>query len=622
MDLKKPSGSESPNDSSSSFDSDALGEGLSEIIKEEDEKSQDNYPPQDPLLGRTLVKKYTIQKKLGEGGFGAVYEAHHQLLDCKIAIKTLHMRAEQSKTMLERFRREALATSRLTHPYAVKIYDRGETKDGLAWIAMELLQGETLSAFLRKKGCISEQKLIELMGPICEVLQDAHDKGIVHRDLKPENIMLVPMPNGSFIPKILDFGIAAILNADTLTQTGTVSGTPKYMAPEQWEGLNRADARSDIYSLGTIAYLCLTGRFPFEADSALSWMKKHYSEKPLPLEKALEGQSFSPVVSAAVMKSISKAPADRQQTAREFLDSLRVEQKEVVAAPPQEKLSPEPLVPTEPALVLEPTMSPILTETLPDAIPERLKHSRYLVWALIAAPLLLAAFYVPSLFDTPKVTAELSPVPMAPLSLPVDTFKTKEPAPKAPVSPVDPVTEPNTPPNEPNAAPVEVDKNVAECTREDKPMDSLMASCVAAENVKDLSDETKKRIAKVKAQYKQQHLLAAKQALEKQDAKGLADGKKELAKVSKYFPLPDIDCKLLSDQQKALEAKLKTSVPEPPVATQTPQEILKEADEAKSIDDMCVALKRFLKFYPTDPKTKEIKAKIDAQDAIVNHHCE
>lgn len=368
-----------PKDQAAPLHSSALEKGLSTLLKEEDPQD----PPralwrcascfevlapeitfciacgamtQDPLIGRILVEKYAIRRKIGEGGFGAVYEADHLLLASKVAIKVLRHQREQTATSVERFRREALATSRLTHPYAVKVFDRGETPDGLIWIAMEFLAGETLQNFLRR-GFMSEQEFLARMGPVFDVLQEAHDKGIVHRDLKPENIMLVSMPEGGSIAKVLDFGMAGLIDSATLTQTGTVSGTPKYMAPEQWDGLKNADVRSDIYALGVIAYQCLSGRFPFEADSTLSWMKKHCSEAPLDLATAMDGRPVSPAFRDAVMCALSKKGEDRQQTVREFRLSLEgrrgVPSRRTAAFTP-EALSPE-MAPTIPApAVVEP----------------------------------------------------------------------------------------------------------------------------------------------------------------------------------------------------------------------------------------------------------------------------
>jgi eukaryotic-like serine/threonine-protein kinase len=179
-----------------------------------------------------------------------------------------------------------------------------------------------------------------VLGPLCEVLEEAHGRGVIHRDLKPSNIILVdsrPSTVDSFgsgatdcrrstadSVKLLDFGIAALRGSQTLTSPTLVSGTAQYMAPEQWDALRNASAASDIYSLGVIAYECLSGRLPFEVrtNSPLAWMKKHCLEAPLPLEAALEGRALPAGLSAVVMRALAKAPAERYPSALELKAAL------------------------------------------------------------------------------------------------------------------------------------------------------------------------------------------------------------------------------------------------------------------------------------------------------------
>jgi serine/threonine-protein kinase len=260
-----------------------------------------------------------IRRKLGVGGVGAVYEADHTRLDVRVAIKTLDGVRSPTAESIERFRREALAASKLHHPHAVRIFDRGETDDGVLWIAMELLEGETLDVWLQRREKISATELVELFTPICEVVGEAHGKGIVHRDLKPQNVMMVPAGQG-YIAKVIDFGIAALHGDDSLTDPDLVSGTPRYMAPEQWQGLAHATARSDVYSLGVIAYLALAGRLPLEADTTLAWMNKHRYEEP---DDLASDRSIPPGVARAVMQALAKEPARRPADALGFLDALR-----------------------------------------------------------------------------------------------------------------------------------------------------------------------------------------------------------------------------------------------------------------------------------------------------------
>jgi hypothetical protein len=274
----------------------------------------------DPFIGKVLGDKYALVDRISRGGHCTVYEGRGP--DGSVAIKILPAVAERSAEAAERLRREAKVLQRLVHPNVVRFVDFGETGDGQPWLAMELLQGETLEAMLIRVGTLSEGEVLTILTPICQALQAAHDKGIVHRDIKPRNILLAEDRN-SRVPKLLDFGIAALEDADTLTKTETVSGTPQYMAPEQWEGLKYADARSDVYALGVIVYRALSGKYPYNADTALAWMKKSHLDPPVDVTLALGSRTVSPAVAAAVMKALSKNPAERPQSPMELLRALR-----------------------------------------------------------------------------------------------------------------------------------------------------------------------------------------------------------------------------------------------------------------------------------------------------------
>jgi eukaryotic-like serine/threonine-protein kinase len=276
----------------------------------------------DPLIGRVLLNQYVIQRKLGEGGFGAVYEAEQPAFRRKVAIKTLHKHLVSSPNLIKRFHREGLVASQLEHPSAVKMLSLGETEDGYLWIAMEFLQGPTLTQRIQEVGALPLLEFASIIIPVCEALAEAHSKQIIHRDLKPDNIMLV-ISQGKSIPKVLDFGIAGIINdGDGPTKTGSISGTPPYMPPEQWKGLKFTDARTDIYALGLIAYQCLSGLHPYHAETGPDWMLKHFMETPIPLNDAVNGGMLPPSMQAVVMKSIEKSASDRYQSMLEFRDAL------------------------------------------------------------------------------------------------------------------------------------------------------------------------------------------------------------------------------------------------------------------------------------------------------------
>ena len=316
--------------------------------------------PQDPMLGRTLLNQYVIQRRLGQGGYGAVYEAMQPSVGRKAAIKTLHAHLSHQPELVVRFHREGLATSRLTHPAVVKIFNFGETDDGVLWFAMELINGETLSERIKRLGPLSAQELVAALGPICEALQEAHEKKIIHRDLKPDNIMLIPERDGSFTPKLLDFGVAGLLDEVQVTQSGMMSGSPQYMPPEQWRGLKHTDHRSDLYSLGVVAYQCLSGVLPFEADTAPSWMQKHCLEAPLELSQ-LQGVVIPAAMQEVVKKALSKAPDERFQSAAAFKQALEDALRGVAPARAAAPSPPEAAAPSAPPA---PAASPLRSALL------------------------------------------------------------------------------------------------------------------------------------------------------------------------------------------------------------------------------------------------------------------
>ncbi len=196
------------------------------------------------MEGTVLAGRYRVIQRIGQGGAGSVYRADNLELGNEVAVKVLDT-SRCTEESIARFLREAEVLARIAHPGAVRVLDRGRTDEGTLWIAMELLDGETLEARLRR-GVFFPGELVELLQPLCEVLTEAHGKGIVHRDLKPSNVMLVPTPGGGSAPRLFDFGIAGLRGDDSVTDPDLVSGTPRYMAPEQWQGLGFTDQRSDV----------------------------------------------------------------------------------------------------------------------------------------------------------------------------------------------------------------------------------------------------------------------------------------------------------------------------------------------------------------------------------------
>jgi hypothetical protein len=271
---------------------------------------------QDPLIGRVLLGQYTIEKKLGAGGFSTIYVADQPSLGRKVAIKTIHPHLASNADTVSRFHREGLAISRLKHPAIVEVFNLGQAEDGLLWIAMEFLEGESLASRLQRQGKVSPSEIVAMLKPVCEVLSEAHEQGIVHRDLKPENIMLMAY-RGGWLPKVLDFGMASLQEGSSQSST-MVGGTFAYMPPEQWQGLKYTDARSDIYAMGVIAYQALAGRLPIEADAGafLTWAQKHLNDPPLPLTEV------EPPIAEAIYKALQKNQADRYQDIMHFWEAL------------------------------------------------------------------------------------------------------------------------------------------------------------------------------------------------------------------------------------------------------------------------------------------------------------
>src|SRR5690606_7640813 len=215
----------------------------------------------------------------------------------------------------------------LEHPNTIKFYDFGATEDGTLYIAMEFVEGKPLADIIQESGALAPDRVIHIMRQVAGALDEAHEQNIIHRDLKPENIILGKRAGEDDFVKVLDFGIAARTESadrakeQKLTQQGMVLGTPPYMSPEQFTG-KALDRRSDIYSLGVMAYEMLTGQLPFEADTPWQWATEHMTAKTRPFEAVPTGGSIPPAMRQAIMKALSKEPDQRQATARQFFEEL------------------------------------------------------------------------------------------------------------------------------------------------------------------------------------------------------------------------------------------------------------------------------------------------------------
>jgi eukaryotic-like serine/threonine-protein kinase len=277
--------------------------------------------PMADLIGQVVADRYHIIKKLGEGGMGAVYLGEHVKMGRKSAIKVMTQAMSNDPDAVSRFNREASNASRLSHPNICQIYDFGETTDGVIYLAMEFIEGCSLSDLIDREGALPPARAASILKQSAEALQVAHDQTIVHRDIKPDNIMIVTAKDGSDVAKVVDFGIAKAVAGDEtgqkVTKTGLVVGTPEYMSPEQLSG-DKLDGRSDIYSLGLVLYKMLTGVLPFQADTAQETMIKRLTDNPEPLAQARPDIVFPASLQAVLDHALARSVDDRYASAAEF----------------------------------------------------------------------------------------------------------------------------------------------------------------------------------------------------------------------------------------------------------------------------------------------------------------
>jgi eukaryotic-like serine/threonine-protein kinase len=275
--------------------------------------------PNENLAGRTIAG-YRLLEHVGEGGTADVYRAEHpEHGPC--AFKVLRQRLRGDPTAVKRFLREAGYGSRVRHPGVVRTYDYGEA-DGLNYLALEWAEGQSLAQFLHHNGPLAPDLAAEVVGQLADALGAAHAAGIIHRDLKPENIMYDPAARHA---KLLDFGIARdaeLPPEERLTRTGFFVGTLQYVAPEALSG-ELVDGRADIYSLATITYHLLTGRYPFEGKTPRELFQQLLTQPAVPLNQVVPGRRFATALDAAVMRGLARNPADRQQTVAQFAQDVR-----------------------------------------------------------------------------------------------------------------------------------------------------------------------------------------------------------------------------------------------------------------------------------------------------------
>ncbi len=282
-------------------------------------------PIQDPLIGKTIGGRYRLISRLGVGGMSSVYLARHVMIDRLMAIKTLRRDLARDPVHRDRFLREARAVNRINHENIVEITDFGETDDGLVYLVMEYVPGELMLKALADAP-FPTLRALHIAEQVGAALARAHEMAVIHRDLKPENILLVTRKGGADFVKILDFGIAKILDAPSITGSQQIFGTPGYISPEYIQSSD-IDGRADLYSLGVILYEMCTGALPFDYEYPGDLLVKHVTDPPVP--PRTRNPHLEPAVEALILRCLEKDPACRFRDAFHFLDELALTRERI-----------------------------------------------------------------------------------------------------------------------------------------------------------------------------------------------------------------------------------------------------------------------------------------------------
>ena len=382
--------------------------------------------------------KYELRGVLGKGAMGTVYDAWDPGIARRVAIKTIQLPSgqhtsgdENAEDAYARFKREAQAAGRLSHPGIVAVYDQGET-DGVAYIVMELIEGQPLKALLDQEHRLAPDAAIRVMVGLLDALGYSHGCGVIHRDIKPTNIILTK----SGAVKIADFGIARIENSE-MTQVGTVMGTPAYMSPEQFMG-QAVDARTDIYASGVVLYHLLTGEKPFQGGMTAIMHKVLHTDPPKPSELSV---TAPPALDAVVAKAMARRPEDRYASARAFSDALTAAMRAPMPAPDAHE-DRTTVLPRGAAPV---SMPPVAKLPAPPAVqPGNRRWGAVIGGITLVIGLAAGAGWLVSRPTPPPVQTAMTPVPAPVPATPV--LAPPEPAaPPEPVQPPMPAPTPESP---------------------------------------------------------------------------------------------------------------------------------------------------------------------------------
>jgi serine/threonine-protein kinase len=350
-------------------------------------------------IGQVFHDKYRVDRLVGKGGMGQVFEGYHLLIGRRVAIKVLLPEVASSENATSRFEREVRATARISNDHILDVFDAGSLPDGSRFMVSEFLDGETLEARLGRRP-LSAKETAVLMIELLDGLAAAHRAGIAHRDLKPDNIFLSRKANRVDFVKIIDFGVSKFQSDDehamSMTTTGTVLGTPHYLSPEQAQGEKTIDQRSDLYTVGVIMYRCICGRVPFDAATFQAQLFKIALEDPRPLDEVVPG--FDRRFAALTQKAMAKDRAARFQSADEMSRALAAW---LEGAPPAADAVAD-------TVQVEPTAATMAT---PSA-PRRRGRPAWLVFGVAALAVLgAAAFWAARQAQAPGIAADSAAQP-------------------------------------------------------------------------------------------------------------------------------------------------------------------------------------------------------------------
>ena len=289
----------------------------------------------EQLIGRIWCDRYEILDLVGKGGMGTVFKARQIKIDREVALKVIHRKLTHDEKSVQRFEKEALASSKLHHPNNIRVYDYGKSDDERLFIAMEFLRGQTLGDLISQEGPLNPARVVHIARQIGKSLAEANQVGLVHRDLKPENIFICDIHGEPDFVKVLDYGIAKAVGGEgehaNLTQTGFICGTPRYISPEQALG-QPVDGRSDLYAMAVLMYEMLTGRPPFMGENPISIVMMHVYDDPPPLvgmdKYGLLGKRLTRLVGHMLEKNPNRRPPSAEQVIQ-FLDG-RIDEIELV----------------------------------------------------------------------------------------------------------------------------------------------------------------------------------------------------------------------------------------------------------------------------------------------------